>query len=128
MKGSFSHANTHGVHLHEQRTAQDLSFRTFLRQYLPDDAQASLTAELPAADCAVNDATVLVDQESSRLALDRSFTHCGAILAGNAAETRRDIFDYITMFYNPKRHHGHANNVSPVDYEKQYFNRLRSVY
>jgi putative transposase len=29
-------------------------------------------------------------------------------------EARRDIFNYIEMFYNPKRRHGYANNVSPV--------------
>lgn len=43
-------------------------------------------------------------------------------------DARRDIFDYIEMFYNPKRRHGYANDVSPVHYEKQYFNRLKSVY
>ena len=43
-------------------------------------------------------------------------------------EARRDIFDYIEMFYNPKRRHSYANNVSPVEFENQYFNRLQSVY
>ncbi len=43
-------------------------------------------------------------------------------------EARRDVFDYIELFYNPKRRHGHANDVSPVQFEKQYFNRLESVY
>ena len=43
-------------------------------------------------------------------------------------DARRDIFDYIEMFYNPKRRHGYASDVSPVHYEKQYFNRLESVY
>ena len=42
-------------------------------------------------------------------------------------EARRDVFDYIEMFYNPKRRHGHANHVSPVEFENQYFNRLQSV-
>lgn len=42
-------------------------------------------------------------------------------------EARREIFDYIEMFYNPKRRHGYANDVSPVEFENQYFNRLRSV-
>ncbi|MEN3033303.1 IS3 family transposase, partial [Chromobacterium amazonense] len=36
-------------------------------------------------------------------------------------EARRDIFDYIEMFYNPKRRHGSANGLSPIEYEKQYF-------
>ena len=42
-------------------------------------------------------------------------------------EARRDVFDYIEMFYNPKRRHSYANDVSPVEFEKQYFNRLESV-
>ena len=42
-------------------------------------------------------------------------------------EARRDIFNYIEMFYNSKRRHGYANNVSPVEYEQQYFNHLESV-
>lgn len=43
-------------------------------------------------------------------------------------EARRDIFDYIELFYNPKRRHGYAGGVAPVEFEKQYFNRLESVY
>ena len=42
-------------------------------------------------------------------------------------EARRDVFNYIEIFYNPKRRHGYANDVSPVEFENQYFNRLRSV-
>ena len=41
---------------------------------------------------------------------------------------RQDIFDYIELFYNTKRRHGHADGVAPVEFEKQYFNRLESVY
>ena len=41
-------------------------------------------------------------------------------------EAKRDVFNYIEMFYNPKRRHGHANDVSPVEFENQYFNRLQS--
>ena len=36
-------------------------------------------------------------------------------------QARSDIFDYIEMFYNPKRRHGYNNRLSPVEYEKQYF-------
>ena len=32
-------------------------------------------------------------------------------------EARRDVIDYIEMFYNPKRRHGHANDVSLVEFE-----------
>lgn len=42
-------------------------------------------------------------------------------------EARRDIFDYIEMFYNPVRRHGYVGNLSPVEFEKQYFKRLASV-
>jgi putative transposase len=34
---------------------------------------------------------------------------------------------YIEMFYNPKRRHSYANQLSPAEFEKQYFNRLESV-
>ena len=42
-------------------------------------------------------------------------------------EARRDIFDYIEMFYNPTRRHGYNNRLSPANFEKQYFERLASV-
>ncbi len=29
-------------------------------------------------------------------------------------DARRDIFDYIEMFYNPKRRHGYNNRLSPL--------------
>ncbi len=32
---------------------------------------------------------------------------------------RRDVFDYIEMFYNPKRKHGNNGMLSPVDFERQ---------
>ena len=40
---------------------------------------------------------------------------------------RRDVFDYIEMFYNLKRRHGYANKLSPVEFERQHFNTLESV-
>ena len=46
----------------------------------------------------------------------------------NRSEARSDVFDYIEMFYNPKRRHGYNGNVSPVKFEEQYFNRLNCVY
>lgn len=39
-------------------------------------------------------------------------------------EARHDIFDYIELFYNPKRKHGHNNLLSPVDFEKRYFREV----
>ena len=32
---------------------------------------------------------------------------------------RRDIFDYIEMFYNPKRKHARSGMLSPVEFERQ---------
>lgn len=36
------------------------------------------------------------------------------------ADARADVFDYIEMFYNPKRRHGSSGNLSPMEFEKQY--------
>jgi len=35
------------------------------------------------------------------------------------AEARQDVFDYIEMFYNPKRNHGRNGMLSPIDFEQQ---------
>ena len=40
---------------------------------------------------------------------------------------RRDIFHYIEMFYNPVRRHGFNNDISPVEFEKQYAMKKTSV-
>ena len=40
---------------------------------------------------------------------------------------RQDIFDYIEMFYNAKRRHGWNNQLSPVEFEKRFNERLKSV-
>jgi putative transposase len=42
-------------------------------------------------------------------------------------DARGDVFDYIEMFYNPKRRHGINNQLSPVEFEKRYFTSLESV-
>lgn len=42
-------------------------------------------------------------------------------------EAKADIFDYIEMFYNPKRRHGNNGNLSPVEYEKSYIRKLECV-
>jgi putative transposase len=34
-------------------------------------------------------------------------------------EARKDVFDYIEMFYNPKRKHVRNGMLSPVEFEKQ---------
>ncbi len=45
----------------------------------------------------------------------------------NRGEARSDIFNYIEMFYNTKRRHGFNNQLSPVEYEQRYQERLASV-
>ncbi len=34
-------------------------------------------------------------------------------------EARRDVFDYIEMFYNPRRKHARNGMLSPVNFERQ---------
>lgn len=43
------------------------------------------------------------------------------------ADARADVFDYIEMFYNPKRRHGDNGLLSPVDYEDRYIKQIASV-
>ncbi len=35
------------------------------------------------------------------------------------AEARQDVFDYIDMFYNPKRKHVRNGMLPPVEFERQ---------
>lgn len=42
-------------------------------------------------------------------------------------EARSDVFDYIEMFYNPKRRHGYNDRLSPVEFERRHFMRQESV-
>jgi putative transposase len=37
-------------------------------------------------------------------------------------QARQDIFDYIEMFYNPKRKHARNDMLSPVDFENRQRN------
>lgn len=43
-------------------------------------------------------------------------------------EARQDTFDQFEMFHSPKRRHSFSNNMSPVEYEKQYCQRLGGVW
>ena len=40
---------------------------------------------------------------------------------------RQAIFNYIEMFYNPKRRHTHNGRIAPNEYEAKYFRNLKSV-
>ncbi|EAN2945309.1 IS3 family transposase [Salmonella enterica subsp. enterica serovar Oranienburg] len=46
---------------------------------------------------------------------------------GTREEARSDIFDYIEMFYNSRRRHGSSDQMSPTEYENQYYQRPGSV-
>lgn len=35
-------------------------------------------------------------------------------------DARSDVFDYIELFYNPKRRHGANGGLAPVEYERQF--------
>ncbi|MFA1041843.1 IS3 family transposase, partial [Xanthomonas fragariae] len=34
-----------------------------------------------------------------------------------------EVFDYIEMFYNPKRRHGSTGDLSPAEFERRYAQR-----
>ena len=43
------------------------------------------------------------------------------------AETRQDVFDYIEMFFNPKRKHVRHGMLSPVDFERLQETKTKGV-
>ncbi len=43
------------------------------------------------------------------------------------SEARAEIFNYIELFYNPVRRHGNNDGISPMEYEKRYFEKLLVV-
>ena len=43
------------------------------------------------------------------------------------AEARQEVFDYIEMFYNPKRKHARNGMLSPVEFERQQETKTESV-
>lgn len=42
-------------------------------------------------------------------------------------EGKADIFNYIELFYNPVRRHGNNNDLSPMEFEKNYFMKMQGV-
>ncbi len=42
-------------------------------------------------------------------------------------EARQDVFDYVEMFYNPKRKHAKNGMLSPVEFENRQLNKIQSV-
>jgi len=43
------------------------------------------------------------------------------------SDARRAIFEYIEMYYNPKRRHTHNGRVAPTQYEQSYLMQQESV-
>lgn len=72
--------------------------------------------------------TVAIDGRRTPKRLAELFGRILGKLLTMSTYTLGDIFDYIEMFYNPKRRHGFNNKLSPVNYENQYFKRLASVW
>jgi putative transposase len=42
------------------------------------------------------------------------------------SEARAQRFNYIELFYNPSRRHGNNGGISPVEFERQYYEKLLS--
>ncbi len=42
-------------------------------------------------------------------------------------EGKANVFNYIELFYNSTRRHGNNNDVSPMEYEKNYFVKQQGV-
>ena len=43
------------------------------------------------------------------------------------SEAWAEIFNYIELFSNPSRCHGNNGGISPVEFERQYYEKLLSV-
>ena len=48
-------------------------------------------------------------------------------IAYRLAEAKSDVFNYIEMFYNPKRRHSACDNLAPVAYENAWNLRHQTV-
>lgn len=42
-------------------------------------------------------------------------------------DAKAEIFNFIEMFYNPKKRHSHTGGVSPAQFEEAYFSELQTV-
>ena len=42
-------------------------------------------------------------------------------------DAKAEIFNFIEMFYNPKKRHSHTGGVSPAKFEEAYFSELETV-
>ena len=48
-------------------------------------------------------------------------------LDSTRGDARRDVVDYVEMFYNNRRRHGFNEMLSPVEYEKRFTEQLVSA-
>ena len=42
-------------------------------------------------------------------------------------DAKAEIFNFIEMFYNPKKRHSHTGGVSSAKFEEAYFSILETV-
>jgi len=42
-------------------------------------------------------------------------------------DAKGEIFNFIEMFYNPKKHHFHTDSILATKFEKAYFSELKTV-
>ncbi len=42
-------------------------------------------------------------------------------------DAKAEIFNFIEMFYNPKKRHSHTGGVSPAKFEETFFSELQTV-
>jgi len=42
-------------------------------------------------------------------------------------EAKAEIFNFIEMFYNPKKRHSHTGGLSPAKFEEMYFSKQQTV-
>lgn len=63
---------------------------------------------------------------SSAATTDRSYTR--RTTCRDIEGARRDVFDYIKLFYNPERRYGYNHDLAAVEFERQYLSRLDNVY
>lgn len=42
-------------------------------------------------------------------------------------DAKAEIFNFIEMFYNPRKRHSHTGGVSPAKFEEAYYSELKTV-
>jgi putative transposase len=47
-------------------------------------------------------------------------------ICSTCEEAKGEIFNFIEMFYNPKKGYSHTGAISPTKFEKAYFSELKN--